>query len=350
MNNRLLRPGKLIYWLTGLILMSACSSPANQVAMRCNEILPYIQSASAACSKVGRDQICYGSRTVDVEFNNGNHADTNSFLKPGDIAPLTSFKAVRTSRIDLEQNQVGLALFKLQAQMPNITTGQAVTFVLYGDAAFGQQTNGQPAIETTTIGSNKIGTFPGGGAFYFTTNVAANVTCNDIAPSGLIIQNQKGTQVAFSLNGAQITIGSTVLFQIDKNAQMIVSVLEGHAEVVAGGSKQVAQAGQQLSVPLSGGNTPQAANPPSTPVMVGRSLQLHSCSLARSAGVRTGCVILSAGTENTNSQGSSSQNGTQNGTGSNAGTAAQKGLQNAATRVCNVVPDEAIDKIPFLCQ
>src|SRR4051794_6694047 len=70
--------------LAGVFVASQIALPIKSDAMDapastyCTQVLPLIKDAGAACSKLDRDQICYGSRTVDVEFMDGT--STVSFL------------------------------------------------------------------------------------------------------------------------------------------------------------------------------------------------------------------------------------------------------------------------------
>ena len=95
----------------------------------------------------------------------------------------------------------GVAVMSLQADIPNTLPGQNVTFILFGDvmienAASDEQTPMQ--------------------AFYLRTGIG-DVACEEAPESGLLIQTPDGIdEVTFNVNGVDVQVGSTVLFQTEE--------------------------------------------------------------------------------------------------------------------------------------
>jgi hypothetical protein len=70
----------VIFMPSSATIQAMQKATATPIPLKCNQVLPFVQKAGTACSKVDRDQICYGSRTVDVEFAEGTDSDNLSFI------------------------------------------------------------------------------------------------------------------------------------------------------------------------------------------------------------------------------------------------------------------------------
>ena len=81
---------------------------------------------------------------------------------------------------------------------------------------------------------NKIASLPGLNALYFTTNISAQSSCQDIPPSGMLVQSPTGHKINFSLNGAKVTMGSSLLFVTEPNGDVAVLVIEGQGTIQIG--------------------------------------------------------------------------------------------------------------------
>ncbi len=130
------------------------------------------------------------------------------------------------------------------------------------------------------------------GAFYFTTGVGAEASCNDVPPGGLLIQSPAGQQISFVANGATITIGSDVILRAQPNHAMTVAVLKGHVAVTAANQTQTITTGEELSVPLGGANGLDASGPPSPgrPIANDNVFAPFLCKIAQSAGITIPCT------------------------------------------------------------
>ncbi|TVR24544.1 MAG: LysM peptidoglycan-binding domain-containing protein [Anaerolineaceae bacterium] len=84
------------------------------------------------CQELGRNTACYGYRLVEADFFDGA---TASFDAPSDRADLVTLRSLRTAALDEATQQWGVALMHLQADIPNLSPGQAVTFIVMGDAS-----------------------------------------------------------------------------------------------------------------------------------------------------------------------------------------------------------------------
>lgn len=101
-----------------------------------NTCAPLVAQALAAvdsnCTELGRNSVCYGYDRVDATFFEA--VEDTFFSTPADRAELAQLASIQTAPLDVENNQWGVAMMNVQANVPNSLPGQAVTFVLLGDA------------------------------------------------------------------------------------------------------------------------------------------------------------------------------------------------------------------------
>jgi hypothetical protein len=178
--------------------------------------------------------------------------------------------------------------------------------------------NTLPVVNANEAGAAQtVGTLPGLSAFYFSTGIGGQAACRDIPPGGLLIQSPTGKKVTFQANGADITIGSSVVLRSRPNQMLWIGVLEGEARVVVlpppapllPGTptmpvapvvmmpEQVIRAGQEVSIPLGGANGLQASGPASAPhFMLPDEVQgldaATLCRLGKAASLTVPCAIV----------------------------------------------------------
>ena len=100
-----------------------------------------LKSVADLCNPLSRNAACYGAKTVDsVTFDNPRPADF--FTNPGDRSELLKLREIHPQPLDVTDNSFGVALLNVQANVPNTLPGQAVIFMLLGDAKL---TNEVPA-------------------------------------------------------------------------------------------------------------------------------------------------------------------------------------------------------------
>ncbi len=112
-----------------LILVSVQTGLASTV---CEQVIETALFASeTACYGLGRNQACYGNHLLEAEpqpgFNNFNFDDI------GDVIDITGLESLRLSAMDLDAGLWGVALMRLQANIPHQLVTRNVTLVLFGD-------------------------------------------------------------------------------------------------------------------------------------------------------------------------------------------------------------------------
>ncbi len=213
----------------------------------CQDILSRaLTLTEQGCGSTGRNQACYGYTTVQGKLQPGVDEAAHPFLKGGDIQPVRFFEAIRTSALNVEQGTWGMAMLKMQANLPDTNPGQNVTFILFGD------TNLEPDPSRTN-------------AFYLSTNLG-ELSCKQIPQNSVVVRAPNNVTVTFDVNGVQISASSVVVLRSSPTGQFLVRTVEGHVTVTAQNVTQQLLAGQELTVPLAAPDFHSPGGPPSEPV------------------------------------------------------------------------------------
>lgn len=220
-----------IFWMMCTLLLSVsvvlaqgdCPSIAEQA----------LEAADSLCSDLERNQACYGNVLLSAEPQIG--VTNFEFEQAGDIADLENIQSIELSGMDTTAGTWGVAILSVQADLPDTLPGQNVTFVLFGDVTL------ENAAEE---GQNPMQ------AFYLRTGIGDSA-CEEAPESGLLVQTPDGVDsVAFTANGVDVEIGSTVFFQAEAEDNMNVSTVEGTAILDFDGESYPIIAGTWLQVPM----------------------------------------------------------------------------------------------------
>ena len=203
----------------------------------CSGIVDQILSdVSGICAETGRNQVCFGHMAMEVITREDIGAF--QFEQVGDIADAVDIQTLKLSPLSMDGEAWGVALMRLQANIPDTLPGQNVTFVLFGDVELSN------AVEADSSEARPMQ------AFYLTTGIG-QPECASVPQSGLLVQTPQGAgEVLFSVNGVDISFGSTVFLQAQAGNEMSVRTLEGMAMVVYEEENYPVLCGTQLSVPL----------------------------------------------------------------------------------------------------
>jgi len=229
------------------------------------------------CDALDRNNACYGYNKLSATFYEAQPDDF--FTQVSDRTALNLLDTLTTTPLNTDAGTWGVAVMKVQANVPNSLPGQAVTFILLGDTEIRNEVSpadaftpadpvdvtvignanirSSPSTRANVVGSVSDGTvLPADGrsadgewyrvlfnetpawvsaglvnapeaalalpnissevrtpmqAFYLTTGFS-DTSCNE-APDALIVQGPESVKVDLTVNGANITIGSTVVFR-----------------------------------------------------------------------------------------------------------------------------------------
>jgi hypothetical protein len=282
-----------------------------------------LETVDQLCQAIGRNQACYGNLMVNAEPRVST--ETLTFDKAGDIASLTSIRSLTLSGLDVVKQEWGVALMRLQANLPDTLPGQNVTFLLFGDvkledtssatefhamtARTGLNVRFTPSDSAPILGSFAAGAqieaagrygewvqvkyaaHPGLTGWvnsnlldgdvealpevdvrsqvktpmqsvYFKSGVG-EPQCEDAPRDGLLVQSPKGLGlVNFSINGVELQMGSTAYISFEQD-ELSYTLIEGKAFVSSNNVIQRVYPGQETRIQLD--DSGEAVGGPSYP-------------------------------------------------------------------------------------
>lgn len=170
-----------------------------------------ILSLNSICLSIGRNQACYGNGDIVAVPQSGT---TINFGVPGDTAIVDDIQSMTLSPFEVGIEEWGIAVLVLQADLPDTLPGQNVTMLLFGDVSLANT----------------------GGAYYFTSGIGTP-SC-DQAPNGILIQTPEGVgEVNLTMNGINITLGSTAYLGTLDEDMLTFALLEGNSTLSIDGSE-----------------------------------------------------------------------------------------------------------------
>jgi hypothetical protein len=215
-----------------------------------------MQMSEDLCEQIGPNQVCYGNNTLEAELIPGAGF---SFSQRGDLIQVQELLRLSASPLDLSRQEWGIAIFRVTANLPRSLPGENVTLVVFGNTT----------LDNTSRNLE---------SFYFSSELG-QVVCEQVPFDGILITMPVGTGIRFIVNGAELTLMGSASLRANAGGEMVVSVYEGSASIVADGHVVYFGAGQSVSVPLGGANGLQADGPPSEPVPLSDADLAVACSL-----------------------------------------------------------------------
>jgi len=216
----------------------------------CSIIVPeVIATLSDLCADTERNQVCYGNLTLVAEPQ--PDVTDLQFDSPGDIEDVVKIHSLTLSPLDEDVPEWGVALMKLQANLPDVMPGQNVTVLLFGDVelinAVEPENTEQPPMQ----------------AFYLRSGIGDS-PCDEAPESGVLIQTPRGVgMVVLTVNGVDILFGSTVFLQAQPDDALYIYLLDGWATATAFDEERIVPVNSYVTVPLDENLTP--SGPPTTP-------------------------------------------------------------------------------------
>lgn len=218
-----------------------------------------IQASGNYCGDTDSNNVCYGNTTIKAELA----PDTNRrFSERGDIVTVNELRRLTASPLNLDNNEWGIAVFKIIANLPRSLPGETVTMVVFGNATLDNQSGESENLES----------------FYFSSELG-QIVCEKVPFDGLMITSPDGGGVRFTINGAELTLMGDASIKALRNGQMEVSVYKGSARIVSNGEEQYIGAGQKSSVQLGGEGGTRSISAPSKPEPLSQEEMDISCTM-----------------------------------------------------------------------
>ncbi|MBZ0275294.1 MAG: hypothetical protein K8I60_04080 [Anaerolineae bacterium] len=237
----------LVIVILGIILSTGLT--AAQEAESCPATVETaLQSLDQLCQATERNQACYGHQMLVAEAQPDSVGF--KFDTPGDLTLVNGIRSLHLQPFDEADAIWGVALMKLQANLPDTLPGQNVTVLLFGDVALqASQVSGYNPMQ----------------AFYLQAG-SGDAFCQEMPNSGILIQTPEGAmEIEFLINAVTITLGSTVYIHHDAGNDMVVAVVDGQAQVAAFAVTRNIPAGGQVTIPLGADGTASGAPGAVTP-------------------------------------------------------------------------------------
>ncbi|MEO8610482.1 MAG: SH3 domain-containing protein [Chloroflexota bacterium] len=139
-----MKQGKIFFTV---ILLLACFTTALAQAQQCPPLVTAaLQAVQDVCADTGRNQACYGNAQLQAEFQPG--FANASFSKPGEIINVDGLRTLRSTIADPASQLWGVALMRLQANLPDTLPGQTITMLVLGGTQVENAIMGDPSAPT----------------------------------------------------------------------------------------------------------------------------------------------------------------------------------------------------------
>jgi hypothetical protein len=211
---------------------------AQAVSSSCPDIVnTALESADLMCGDLERNEICYGNFNLSATPQDG--VDRFYFDRVGDKVSVNDLSTLELSPMDESTGEWGVAVMLLQANLPNTLPGQNVTIILFGNVVIQN---------ATTPEQVENGEFSPMQAFYLTTGIGDS-NCAEAPESGMLVQTPDGVgEVNFVVNGVEVAMGSTVMFQAPTDNELTATTIEGSAVLKVDDQSYPVMAGTRFGV------------------------------------------------------------------------------------------------------
>ncbi len=180
----------------------ACSLPAAQA----------LAQVGTACGGLGDNSACYGHNGVVASFS-----EPAAFAAPGDIAPLPPLQSMMTLPYNAATGEWGIAVLRLDANLPGLLPGQSATLLLIGD------------VQVEAGGDS--------GAPMQAFNVRVGIgqaQCQGVPPSSITINGPQRGNLELTVNGAAMRLGSNVTIRQSETGRLRFMVTAGRLAINGG--------------------------------------------------------------------------------------------------------------------
>lgn len=125
---------RYIFFVVMVVLLFSQAVLAQDDSPSCAALIEqHLTTVQQGCSALAADTACYGAGTVSVAA--ADAAPVDGFSQPGDRASLAALGSLQTVVLDPANEQWGLAVLNVQADVPMAHDGPALTFIMLGDVS-----------------------------------------------------------------------------------------------------------------------------------------------------------------------------------------------------------------------
>jgi hypothetical protein len=217
-----------------LFLMLGAVGIAQAQADECPTIVAEaLESLADLCDALGRNTACYGASMVE-STTVAQPRPLNFFDSPGDRAELVQLREIYPQPLDEITQTFGVSVLNVQAQVPDTLPGQAVVFMLVGDARLTNEVAEDSSAETPFQ------------SFYFLPGIGG-LNCYEADPM-LTIQTPGTRTVTIMLNGVATEMSPGTLLTITPT---VCTIHRGNIVRRANGNRAILLANQSVDIQIN---------------------------------------------------------------------------------------------------
>lgn len=190
------------------LVLAPFSAQAQACAQFVNQAL---QLMGDNCTGIDNNNACYGYYGVSATFS--EPVDPSIFSQPADITLVEILDRLQTAPYNPDANVWGVAVMRLQANIPGTLPGQSVSVLLLGDVQMEADPNAAAPMQAFTLRTG-----------------LGQAACEALPPSSLTVQSPRGLRVDLTMNGANIELGSTATFTA-QDGRFTVRMSDGRAVI-----------------------------------------------------------------------------------------------------------------------
>src|SRR5690606_590452 len=102
----------------------------------------------------GRNQICYAHSAMLAEYR--PEITDVLFSTPGDVTEIYNLNRLQLFPLNLESEEWGMALMRVQANLPDSLPGQNVLFLLFGDVELSPELSLASNVSTPPVSAFRL--------------------------------------------------------------------------------------------------------------------------------------------------------------------------------------------------
>ena len=191
-----------------------------------------LTSVADLCTTLDRNSACYGASVVESVAVTEPRPD-DFFSAPGDRAQLVELREIHPQPLDETTRTFGVGVLNVQANVPDTLPGQAVIFLLVGDARLTNE---------VTQDSSRESPFQ---SFYFLPGIGGS-NCYEADPM-LTIQTPNSRTITVMLNGVATEMSPGTLLTITPS---VCTIHRGNIVRRANGNTAVLLANQTVDIQI----------------------------------------------------------------------------------------------------
>jgi hypothetical protein len=211
-------------------------------------VLEALAQAEDVCNDLIAGEACFANGGVEIQTVPTLVAI--EFEEPGDTVPIDILTSIQTAPVDVETGEWGIVVLAVPSKDQDADEDDFARLIMVGDVALSDADLGDQL------------------AMIDDFTVATGESSEDClgAPSSLIVQSPEATSTDLRINGADLSLGSTIVINVVEGDIMTIMVVEGNVTISAEDGVVVVMAGQMTTISLGGDSGLIVISVPTDPI------------------------------------------------------------------------------------